>query len=104
MDTRWLELLDERGVGIRAKLVHRSDESGGRGQLRFNWSASHYTAGALDTAKHPCDLIKEDAVFLRLDVPTAGCRTGACGPRTLPEFEVECEVRAWEFMLEAVNA
>jgi beta-galactosidase len=60
-------------------------------QDNYSFSASHYTASDLETAKHPFELkkIRRDYVVLRLDGMHHGIGTGSCGPKTLDEYALK---------------
>jgi beta-galactosidase len=76
-DTRWLELCDASGFGLR----FASDAA-------FGFSASHYRAAQLFAAAHTSDLRPSDAVHLHLDRLHRGLGTGSCGPDTLPRYRI----------------
>ncbi|OCL12305.1 glycoside hydrolase family 2 protein [Glonium stellatum] len=87
-ETRWATILNDeskRGVRITSP-AHRDG---------FDFSAMHYKTGAIDDAKHPHELQKTKETMLRVDFDHAGVGTGACGPRTLEQYE--CKTRRFEF-------
>lgn len=62
VDTRWAKImnLNDEGIKITIEKVREkiivSDKT-------FHWSAGRYAPTTLETAKHPCDLNKEDAIL-----------------------------------------
>ena len=97
METRWVEMLDVSGKGVRATMTRDDKPS------RFNWAAGKYSPEMLMNAKHPCDLVEEDAVLWRLDAKVAGVGSAACGPGVREEYQVKCEEVEFEVRLEAVE-
>lgn len=93
METRWVQLSDAHGAGVKAT---RS------GQL-FDWVASHHAIGTLHAARHPPDLVEEDATLLRLDYKVAGVGTAACGPGVREDLLVKTEEMSFKFVLESVG-
>jgi beta-galactosidase len=93
MDTRWLELA-QGGAGL--KII--GGEAG-----KFHWGAGGHTAKSLEDAKHPCDLVEEDATLLKLNAEVAGTGTAACGPGVREEFEVKCREMEFEFLLQPLG-
>lgn len=96
METRWLQATDERGCGLR---VIRLEETNDDRSTVFHWAASRYSAEAIEKARHLNELRSEKSVHIRLDIETAGVGTGACGPRTLEQYQVKCEERRFCFRL-----
>jgi beta-galactosidase len=80
-DTRWLELTDSNGRGI--KFV----ADGGT----FDFSALHYTDKDLWKVKygHDLDKIKRQEVVLNLDCITRGLGNASCGPGPLDKYELQ---------------
>jgi beta-galactosidase len=94
MGTRWVTLTEAQGAGLRA--------SGGiNGE--FSFRASRYADRTVQEAKHPCDLVEEDATLLRLDVKVAGVGTGACGPGVREDLLVKAEPIKFGFLLEPIG-
>ncbi|KXS99224.1 hypothetical protein AC578_6894 [Pseudocercospora eumusae] len=83
---------DEDGLGL---MTTRMDDN-----AKFSWAAGYHTPQALDKAKHPCDLVEEDVLLLRLDVATAGVGSGACGPGIAEEHQVKCQNTDFTFQLQ----
>jgi beta-galactosidase len=97
MDARWVEMSDVSGSGVRASM-----KRGGR-PARFNWQAGKYSPEVLMAAKHPCDLVEEEAVLWRIDAEVTGVGSGACGPGVRDEHEVKCKEIEFEIKLEVVQ-
>jgi beta-galactosidase len=70
VDTRWFELTDRRGRGVRAELD----------SLTFD--ASPYAVEQLTEARTLAELRPSDRVYARIDAALRGAGTGACGPDT----------------------
>lgn len=98
VDTRWVELCDIGGSGVRASAIETQAGSG----KTFCWAASRHSAEELTRAKHPCDLKEENATLWRVDYEVAGVGSAACGPRVAPEHEVECRELEFGFKFEAI--
>jgi beta-galactosidase len=96
MDTRWVKMTGVSGVGIRAT-------STGNPKV-FQWAAGRHSPSALENARHPRDLVKEDEVLWRLDAEAAGVGSAACGPGIREEFQVKCDEKEFEFHFERVHA
>lgn len=99
IDTRWVKLLNDRGVGLRASLSGSKRSEG-----LFQWAASRYSAQKLEKTRHQAELKKDDLVHFRLDADVAGVGTGACGPGTNEEDQVKCEEMEFEIHLQPVLA
>ncbi|KAL2679051.1 hypothetical protein Neosp_009807 [[Neocosmospora] mangrovei] len=97
METRWLTLSNAYGLGIRTTSI----QSGERDE--FNWTATRHSAKTIQGAKHPCDLVEEDATILRLDAEVAGVGTGACGPGVAERHLVGLREMEFGFKLEALS-
>jgi beta-galactosidase len=69
----------------------------------FNWAASRYSAVTIEEAKHPCDLIEENATLLRLDAKVAGVGSAACGPGVTGKDLVHVQGVTFGFRLESVK-
>ena len=79
-DTRWLQLTDTDGRGIRIVAD---------GTLDF--SAQHYTDRDLWRVKYGHDIgkVRRDEVVLTLDCVQRGLGNASCGPQPLPEYEIK---------------
>ncbi|CAG8059406.1 unnamed protein product [Penicillium nalgiovense] len=100
-DTAWVELFTPNGTGFRASPQERTVVNGGTASL--NWKASQYSDQTIESAQHPCDLVKDDAVFLRLDDQVAGVGTAACGPGPMDEHLVKVQDITFGMLLEPVS-
>jgi beta-galactosidase len=98
METRWAEMLNGYGKGVRATMK-RDGEA-----MRFSWAAGRYSPEMLLKAKHPCDLVEEDAVLWRVDAEVAGVGSAACGPGVSERYQVQCREVEFEVTLESVEA
>jgi beta-galactosidase len=96
MDARWVSLTrsQPQASGIRARRI--GDDA------TFSFVASRYSAETIHAARHPPDLVQEDATLLRLDVEIAGVGTGACGPAVREDLMVRCRERSFGFELEHI--
>jgi beta-galactosidase len=97
METRWVEMVNGQGSGVRATMKRDGE------QVRFNWAAGRYAPRMLEKARHPCDLIKEDAVLWRIDEAVAGVGSAACGPGVREEYQVKCGEVEFEVRFESVD-
>ncbi|KAK3989947.1 glycoside hydrolase [Cladorrhinum sp. PSN332] len=95
MGTRWL-LLMEPGCapGIRV-----ASGAGSSGADTFNFAVSRYSARTIESARHPCDLVEEDATLVRLDAEVAGVGTAACGPGVREDLLVAAKAMKFGFVL-----
>lgn len=99
MEARWVALLDTHDAGVRAAAAPGGDlEAEG-----FSWAASNHSAETVQAARHPPDLVEEDATLLRLDYRVAGVGTGACGPAVREDLLVKVEEISFGFVLESVG-
>ena len=71
IDTRWLELTDGNGNGIRITLRQPG-----------SFDVSRYAPSMLTSARTHADLVHDDVMHLHLDAALRGVGTGACGPDT----------------------
>lgn len=80
-DTRWLELTDGDGNGLRIAALDRT----------FDFSALHYTDKDLWETKYGHDLpsVERAEVILNLDCIQRGIGNASCGPGPRPEFEIK---------------
>ncbi|KAJ4388248.1 Beta-galactosidase (Lactase) [Neurospora sp. IMI 360204] len=98
MGTRWVTIREPQGAGLRAIAGH--DEWSDNCERNFSFAATRHSATALEEAKHPCDLVEEDATLLRLDAKVAGVGTAACGPGVREDLLVKVEEMSFSFDLE----
>lgn len=96
MDTRWVTLKKSQAQpsGLRARRI--GDDA------TFSFVASRHSAETIQAARHPPDLVEEDATLLRLDVEVAGVGTGACGPGVREDLMVRCKDMCFGFELEYI--
>lgn len=92
METRWVQLSDAHGAGVKAT-----------SRKLFDWVASNHSIETLHAARHPPDLVEEDATLLRLDYQVAGVGTAACGPGVRDDLLVKTEELSFQFVLESVG-
>lgn len=97
METRWVSLTDAHGTGVKAATT-----DGIEGGL-FSWVASNHSSETIQNARHPPDLVEEDAILLRLDYKVAGVGTAACGPGVRDDLRVKVEDMSFGFVLESVG-
>lgn len=97
MDARWVTLTDAHGAGMQAFATE--DSEGGL----FSWVASNHSSDTVHKARHPPDLVEEDATLLRLDHKVAGVGTAACGPGVREDLLVKVEEMKFGFVLESVG-
>ena len=90
-DVRWLTLTDDSGHGVRIEA---------EGMLNF--SASHFTANDLYTARHTTDLQPRPEVILNLDVAQRGLGTASCGPDTLEQYRLNAKEYQFAFRLSQI--
>ena len=69
----------------------------------FQWGASRHHAAKLEAARHPCDLVEEDATLLKLNAEVAGVGSAACGPDVSEEFQVKCRDIEFGFLLQPIG-
>jgi len=102
MATRWVKVLEPQGTGIRA-VAGESEYWSDNCEREFSWAASRHSTRVLQDAKHPCDLVEQNATLLRLDARVAGVGTAACGPGVRKDLLVKVEEMRFSFVLEAVG-
>ncbi|MFJ3613348.1 MULTISPECIES: glycoside hydrolase family 2 TIM barrel-domain containing protein [Streptomyces] len=78
IDTRWLELSDGAGAGLRVA-----------GEPSFWFTARRWTHAELDAAAHRPDLVPGDTLWLNLDHALHGIGSQSCGPGVLPEHRLD---------------
>ena len=79
-DVRWVSIVNNSGLGL---LID--------GKELFNFSASYYDVKNLENARHEYDLIKQNKVFLNLDLKHQGLGSNSCGPGPLPQYTLKPE-------------
>ncbi|KXJ95171.1 intracellular beta-galactosidase BgaD [Microdochium bolleyi] len=96
METRWVRLAageSEGGVGFKAS---RRDQS------TFSWTGGRLSVETIEGAKHPCDMVREEATLLNLSAKVAGVGSAACGPGVREDLLVKFEDMEFEFVLEPI--
>jgi beta-galactosidase len=76
-DVRWAELTGGGGPGVRVT-----------GGPVFGLTARRWSTADLDRATHLPDLVPGERVYVNLDLAQHGVGTAACGPGTLPRYEL----------------
>ncbi|KAK0632692.1 beta-galactosidase [Immersiella caudata] len=103
METRWLRVGSAQGTPtIRVSAGNEVDWSDNC-EKNFSWAATKHSVKVLEDAKHPCDLVEEDAILLRLDAAVAGVGTAACGPGVREDLLVKVAETKFAFTLEALT-
>lgn len=77
-DTRWLELTDMNGVGLKISAVENP----------FAFSALHFTAEDLASVRHNYELKPRPEVILSLDAKQCGLGNSSAGPGVLEKYAV----------------
>lgn len=77
-DVRWLTLMDDKGAGVKITTVENP----------ISFSALHFTADDLASARHNYELKPRPEVILSLDVKQCGLGNSSCGPGVLQKFSV----------------
>ncbi|KAJ1331846.1 evolved beta-galactosidase subunit alpha [Microdochium nivale] len=94
METRWVRLEDGAGGGGAGVKASRRDQS------TFSWTGGRLSVETIETAKHPCDMVREDATLLNLSAQVAGVGSAACGPGVREDLLVKYADTEFEFVLE----
>ncbi|EXK27373.1 beta-galactosidase [Fusarium oxysporum f. sp. lycopersici 4287] len=93
METRWVRLVDADGHGIKASRLDAST---------FNWTGGRLSDQTVENAKHPCDLVREDATLLNLSPRVAGVGSATCGPGVRDDLLVKVKPESYGFVLESI--
>ncbi|KAK4194835.1 intracellular beta-galactosidase BgaD [Triangularia verruculosa] len=90
MGTKWVSITDPHssGAGI---VIYDGTYPNVRDETPFSFAASRYSTKTIQDAKHPCDLVEENATLLRLDHQVAGVGTAACGPGVREDLLVKVD-------------
>lgn len=98
METRWVKISDEAGTALK---ISAGDGSGWSGNCSkdFSWGATKHRIEVVESAKHPCDLVEEEATFVRLNAQVAGVGTAACGPGVREDLLVKTAEAKFSFVL-----
>ncbi|KAL2180602.1 glycoside hydrolase family 2 protein [Thermothelomyces heterothallicus CBS 202.75] len=110
MGTRWVTLRERGPAGVGLRVTKAEGEWSRNCEIEpaasaggFSFRAGRYRDAVVAAAKHPCDLVPEDATLLRLDARVAGVGTGACGPGVREDLLVPAEDYEFGFLLEPVD-
>ncbi len=77
-DTRWLALTDDAGQGLKISTLGDA----------FSFSALHFTATDLASARHNYELKPRPEIILSLDAKMCGLGNSSCGPGVLAKYAV----------------
>ncbi|KAK0630279.1 glycoside hydrolase family 2 protein [Bombardia bombarda] len=102
MATRWVTVGEPHGRGLRVIAGDKSEWSENCDR-NFSFLATRHSAGVIEAAAHPCDLVEDQATLLRLDAKVAGVGTAACGPGVKDDLLAKVEDMNFSFVLEAVG-
>jgi beta-galactosidase len=99
------------GVGVRVTPAGSTGTAAEKGsgawsgncEREFSFRVGRYRDEVVQAARHPCDVVGEEATLLRLDGRVAGVGTGACGPAVRADLMVPVEEMEFGFYLEAVG-
>lgn len=78
METRFLDLTDDDGRGVRIRCK----------KAPFTFNVSPYSNETLRKAKHIEDLKHEKNTFLNIDGFVRGTGTASCGPAVLSKYDL----------------
>lgn len=91
-DVRWLSLCDKNGLGIKVE-----------GFPSFEFSASHFTANDLYSARHTYELTPRSETWLNIDYQMRGLGTASCGPDTMDQYRLLKSKYEFKFTLEQIT-
>jgi beta-galactosidase len=94
-DTRWFRLSDEAGDGLLVSATNRLDP--------FGFTARFHHDADLYAATTTADLEASETVEVHVDVLQRGVGTGACGPDTLPPYQVTGGPARWSWAMRFVS-
>jgi len=90
-DTRWFELTNARGTGLRVEALKQS----------MIFAARHHHDATLSAAPTLAELETDDTIEVHVDTAMRGLGTGICGPDALPEYRVTESHHQWSWVLRA---
>lgn len=93
LDTRWVELGDSAGRGLRIS-----------GSPVFGFSARRWTDAELTAATHTVDLRPGGAVWVDLDAAQQGIGSASCGPELPARYRLDAAPTTMRFTLTALEA
>ncbi len=91
-DIRWCTFTDKLGFGLRVG-----------GSPLFSMSAHHYTPEMLMQAKHGYEITKLQEIILNIDYAQTGLGSAACGPDTLPQYQLQAKEIEFNFSMQFGN-
>ncbi|MDG6143947.1 beta-galactosidase subunit alpha [Lactococcus formosensis] len=92
MDTSWIALTNDRGMGLLAST-----------EDTFNFSTSYYEEVDLDQVLHTCDLRKRDYVVLNIDYSQNALGSYSCGQWQMKKYRTTFEKFKLSFRLTPFN-
>ncbi len=92
-DARSLSVTDRDGVGLAVE-----------GLPLIGFTASHFAAADLFTARHTSDLEPRPEVVLSLDHAQRGLGTASCGPDTAPRYRLTAPAYSFSFVLRPLSS
>lgn len=95
-DTRWFRLTDPDGEGLLISATNRLDP--------FGFTARFHHDSDLYAATTTADLRPSETVEVHVDVLQRGVGTGACGPDTLPPYQVTGGPARWSWAIRPLAA
>ena len=97
-DTRWLELTDSTGHGIRVAAAPAGGMVNGQWSMVngpspcFSFSVLPYSTEHIYQAAHDCDLVEDpDHVYLNVCCAVLGLGNSSCGPGVLKKYAISQE-------------
>jgi len=91
-DVRWLSLCDQNGSGIKVE-----------GSPTFEFSASHFKAEDLYSARHTYELSPRSETWLNIDRCMRGLGTASCGPDAMDQYRLLKSKYELNYTLELIN-
>lgn len=91
-DTRWFELRDASGRGVRLEMGEP-----------MQVSATHHRAVDLDAATHQEELVARPETIVHIDAAHRGLGTASCGPDTIEAYLVGPGTYTWEWSLRPIS-
>ena len=71
-------------------------------EATFSWTGTRLSDETIEKAKHPIDLVREEATLLNLSAKVAGVGSATCGPGVREDLKVKVEATSYEFVLERI--
>ncbi|HZZ96660.1 MAG TPA: glycoside hydrolase family 2 TIM barrel-domain containing protein [Jatrophihabitantaceae bacterium] len=88
---RWMQVTDPQGAGLRIE-----------GEPTVDMAVRRWSSEALDRARHPNELARDDRVWINLDKAQHGLGSASCGPGVLPQYRLLAEPTSFSLRLRAV--